>query len=176
MLRSKFNHVSKGDPRGKIMVMQIVVDVSWVGVGLDTQLIEVSVNQAMIGPDNGLAPNRRQAIIWTNHGTLLIEPLRTNLRRILMKIKQFSSKNALEYVDSKMVAIVSQTQLLWVWMTIYVYQKPGHKVSHICLYAAKIPVPTSYILFHSTYSSNWWPQCTFLWRELWLESPQMITD
>ena len=33
---------------------------------------------ANIGPNNGLSPNRRQAIIWTNAGILLIEPLKTN--------------------------------------------------------------------------------------------------
>ena len=32
-----------------------------------------------IGSDNGLSPGRRQAIIWTNAGMLLIEPLGTNL-------------------------------------------------------------------------------------------------
>ena len=128
------------------MVMQVVADVSWVGVMLDTQLIEVSVNQAMIGPDNGLAPNRWRAIIWTKHGILLTEPLRTNLREILMKIQKFSSKNAFEMLTVKWWPLhVSQTQLLWVWMTIYVYQKPGHKVSHICLYAAKVP---SYFIVH----------------------------
>ena len=33
---------------------------------------------AMIGSDNGLSPARRQAIIWTNAGILLIGPLGTN--------------------------------------------------------------------------------------------------
>ena len=31
-----------------------------------------------IGSDNGLSPGRRQAIIWTNPGILLIRPLGTN--------------------------------------------------------------------------------------------------
>ena len=31
-----------------------------------------------IGSDNGLSPDRRQAIIWTNDGILLIGPLETN--------------------------------------------------------------------------------------------------
>ena len=31
-----------------------------------------------IGSDNGLSPGRRQAIIWTNAGILLIWPLGTN--------------------------------------------------------------------------------------------------
>ena len=37
---------------------------------------------ANIGSDNGLAPYRRQAIIWTNAGILLIEPVGTNSNEI----------------------------------------------------------------------------------------------
>ena len=40
----------------------------------------------IIGPDNGLSPGRRQAIIWTNAGILLISPLGTNFDEILIKI------------------------------------------------------------------------------------------
>ena len=36
-------------------------------------------NLAIIVSDNGLSPGRRQAIIWTNAGILLIGPLGTNL-------------------------------------------------------------------------------------------------
>ena len=36
----------------------------------------------IIGSDNGLAPERRQTIIWTNDGLLLIGPLGTNLGEI----------------------------------------------------------------------------------------------
>ena len=39
-------------------------------------------NLTIIGPDNGLSPDRRQAIIRTNAGILLIEPLRTNFSEI----------------------------------------------------------------------------------------------
>ena len=45
-----------------------------------------------IGPDNGLSPGRCQAIIWTNAGILLIEPLGTNFRQILIAIQIFSFK------------------------------------------------------------------------------------
>ena len=45
----------------------------------------------IIGSDNGLSPDRRQAIIWTNAGILLIRPLGTNFSEILIKIPQFSS-------------------------------------------------------------------------------------
>ena len=39
-----------------------------------------------IGSDNGLSPGRRQAIIWTNAGMLLIGPLGTNFSEILIGI------------------------------------------------------------------------------------------
>ena len=42
-----------------------------------------------IGSDNGLSPDRRQAIIWTNGGISLIGPLGTNFREILAEIKTF---------------------------------------------------------------------------------------
>ena len=46
----------------------------------------------IIGSDNGLSPQRRQAIIWTNAGILLIGPLETNFSEILIKIQTFSLK------------------------------------------------------------------------------------
>ena len=46
----------------------------------------------IIVSDNGLSPGRRQAIIWTNTGILLNEPLGTNLSEILIEIRTFSFK------------------------------------------------------------------------------------
>ena len=46
----------------------------------------------IIGSDNGLSPDRRQAIIWTNAGILLIGPLGTKLSEILIAIHIFSFK------------------------------------------------------------------------------------
>ena len=43
-----------------------------------------------IGSDNGLLPGRRQAIIWTNVGILLIGPLGTNFSENLIEIYTFS--------------------------------------------------------------------------------------
>ena len=45
----------------------------------------------IIRSDNGLSPDRRQAIIWTNTG-LLIGPLGTNFSEILIEILTFSLK------------------------------------------------------------------------------------
>ena len=55
-------------------------------------------NLTIIGSDNGLSPGRRQAIIWTNAGILLIGPLGTNLSEIYifsfkkMHLKMLSGK------------------------------------------------------------------------------------
>ena len=46
----------------------------------------------IIDSDNGLLPGRRQAIIWTNVGILLIGPLGTNFNDILIGIELFSFK------------------------------------------------------------------------------------
>ena len=46
----------------------------------------------IIGSDNGLSPGRRQAIIWTNAGILLIGALETNVSENLIKIYTFSLK------------------------------------------------------------------------------------
>ena len=46
----------------------------------------------IIGSDNGLSPERRQAIIWTNAGLLLIGPRGTNFSEISIKISTFSFK------------------------------------------------------------------------------------
>ena len=42
------------------------------------------------GSDNGLSPERRQAIIWTNAGILLIGPLGTNFSEFLIVTHTFS--------------------------------------------------------------------------------------
>ena len=48
-----------------------------------------------IGSDTGLLPGRRQAIIQTNDGILLIEPLGTNLSEILIEIIRFYSRKCI---------------------------------------------------------------------------------
>ena len=60
-----------------------------------------------IGSDIGLSPIRRQAIIWTNTGILLIEPLGTKLCETLIEIHTFSLKDASETIVCEMAAILS---------------------------------------------------------------------
>ena len=49
-------------------------------------------NSLKPGSNNGLCPGRRQAIIWTNAGMLLIGPLGTNFSEILIENHTFSFK------------------------------------------------------------------------------------
>ena len=65
----------------------------------------------IIGSDNGLSPGRRQAIIWSNAGILLIGPFGTNFRDILIEIHiYFFREDALEIVVRKLVTILSRPQ------------------------------------------------------------------
>ena len=51
------------------------------------RVTHICVNKlTIIGSDNGLSPGRRQAIIWTNDGILLIGPLGTKCSEILIEI------------------------------------------------------------------------------------------
>ena len=68
-------------------------------------------NLTIIGSDNGLSPDRRQAIIWTNSGILLTGPLGTNFSEILIQnSKSFIQENAFESVVCEMAAILSRPQ------------------------------------------------------------------
>ena len=51
------------------------------------RVTHICVNKlTIIGSDNGLSPGRRQAIIWTNAGIVLIGPMGTNFSEILIEI------------------------------------------------------------------------------------------
>ena len=57
------------------------------------RVTQISVSKLTInGSDNALSPGRRQAVIWTTAGILLIGPLRTNFREILIEIYTFKFK------------------------------------------------------------------------------------
>ena len=65
----------------------------------------------IIGSVNGLSPGRRQAIIWTNDGIVLIWPLGTNFNEISIEVHTFSiKKDAFENIVWKMAAILSRPQ------------------------------------------------------------------
>ena len=67
------------------------------------------MNRISFGSYNGLSPDRRQAIIRTNAGILLIGPLETNFSEIWIEILTyiFIHENAFEKVVCEMAAILS---------------------------------------------------------------------
>ena len=66
-----------------------------------------------IGSDNGLSPGRRQAIIRTNAGILLIRPLGTHFSEFLSRNSNiFIQENAFESVVCEKADILSRPQ--WV--------------------------------------------------------------
>ena len=69
----------------------------------------------IIGSDNGLSPSRRQAIIWTIAGILLIRNLGTNFSEILSEIYTFSFKK----IHLKMASILSRPQCVNYRQTIF---------------------------------------------------------
>ena len=65
-----------------------------------------------IGSDNGLSPGRRQAIIWTNDGILLIQTLGTNFSEILSEILLiFIHENTSENIVCEMAVIFVQGEM-----------------------------------------------------------------
>ena len=65
------------------------------------QVTHICVSKLIIiGSDNGLSPERRQAIIWTIAGILLIGTLGTNFSQILSEIQTFSFKKMLLKMSS----------------------------------------------------------------------------
>ena len=68
-------------------------NLSWVEFTHWGRVTHICVSKlTIIGSDNGLSPDRRQAIIWTNPGLLLIGPFETNSSEILIGIHAFSFK------------------------------------------------------------------------------------
>ena len=66
---------------------------------------------AIIGLDNGLSPGRRQAIIWTDSGIVLIGPLRNKLQwNFIRHSYSFIKENALKNVVFEMASILSRPQ------------------------------------------------------------------
>ena len=68
-------------------------------------------NLAIIGSDNGLSPGRRQAIIWTSAGILLIRPLGTNFSELLIGIQTFSFRK----MHLKMSSYISLILVDGIW-------------------------------------------------------------
>ena len=82
----------------------------------------------IIGSDNGLLPERRQVIIWTNDGISLIGPLGTNFSEISIKIQTFSLKKMRLKISSVKCCsfrlglnVLNSTQQIHQWQDINIY-------------------------------------------------------
>ena len=74
-----------------LLIHGIIVNLCWLTHWGRVTHICVS-KLTIIGSDNGLPPDRQQAIIWSNAGILLIGPLGTNFGEISIEILTFSFK------------------------------------------------------------------------------------
>ena len=81
---AKTMYITYGTSEGRVMIDTLT---HW---GRVTHICVIELT--IIGSDNGLSPDRRQAIIWTNAGLLLFGPLGTNFSEILIEILTFSFK------------------------------------------------------------------------------------
>ena len=127
-----------------------------------------------IGSDNGLSPGRRQAIIWTNAGILLIRTLGTNFSEILSEICAFSFKK----MHLKMSSVkwrpfclglnVLNTYIVLVpmlWKSNWVFLKPNH-AAFSCYIFINIPIIILILLlfFKSIYHCLLYDSfCIYLW-------------
>ena len=91
-------------------------------------------NLTTIGSDNGLSPYRRQAIIWTNGGILLIGHIGTNLSEISIEILTFSFKKMrLKASSAKWRPFRLGLNVLTHW----------GRVTHACIYVGKLTIISS---------------------------------
>ena len=125
------------------------------------------VELAIIGSDNSLSPGRRQAIIWTNAGILLIGPLGTNFTVILIEILLFSFKkmrlkvssakwrpfclslNVLNLVskdDSLKLSLHKEPRIIFYWNHVFCRCFQVNYTRHISLFLGRFKL--KYILFY----------------------------
>ena len=80
-------------------ILQICILIHW------GRVTHICVSKlTIIGSDNGLSPDRCQAIIWINAGILLIGPLGTNFSET--KFIHFHSRKCMQKYRLKMAAIL----------------------------------------------------------------------
>ena len=106
----------------------------------------------IIGSDNGLSPGRRQAIIWTNAGLLLIRPLGTNFSEFLVKILIVSFKKMrLKESSAKRQPFCLGLNELNVWRLWYTVRTINKSKSVNLSHSEKMPCQYSISSW-----GNWW--------------------
>ena len=126
----------------------------------------------IIGSDNGVLPGRRQAIIWTNAGILLIWPKGTNFSEILNEIWSFSLKK----MHLNVSAILSRRQCVNTFnlangyrLCVFCkYLTHWGRVMHIYLRhrggSSLVPIMACHLLVPIHYLNKCW--CIFSWTLL----------
>ena len=94
----------------------------------------VSVNYAIIDSVNGLVPNKHQAIIWTNCGSMLIGCLGTTFSQIWIKIQHVHSmkwicicrlQNGSHFVSASIYQTISKQAEQLLYKSLYI-TAPGN--------------------------------------------------
>ena len=130
-------------------------------------------NLTIIGSDNGLSPGRRQAIIWTNVGMLLIGILGTNFSEIFIEIYAFSFKKMhLKRSSAKRRSVCLGVDLLTHWGLVTTHVMPNQSTQQVsdqplndCHFSSK------WIYTSCVFSSKWsflytiWLRC--IWSQHW---------
>ena len=94
-------------------------------------------NLTIIGSDNGLSPGRRQAIIWTNDGILLIRTFRIHFSEIVSEIHTYSFKKMHFKMSSGKwrPSCLGLNVLRWgaTWLEIHCITQKRHKSSMLSI-------------------------------------------
>ena len=135
------------------------------------QLMHIYVSRITnIGSDNGLSPGRRQAIIWTNVGILLIRTLRTNFSEILSAIHTFSFKKmhlkmssakwrpfCLCLIVLKDQCVVTMEAVMWALLALSHISSPGNSAVNVTwIYLLHVMLAQPCLCWRASMSSDWW--------------------
>ena len=101
----------------------------------------------LISSDNSLSPGRRQAIVWTNDGILLIRPLGTNFSEILSKIHTFSfNKMRLKVSSAKRRPFCFGLNVLIYVVTAAEYGNHAKRVYDVLIILRPLPCTCSLVI------------------------------
>ena len=120
---------------------------------------------ATTGSVNGLSSGRRQAIIWTNAGILLIAPLGTNFSEILIKIYAFSFNTMrLKMSSGKWRPFSLGLNVLTHWGLVVPYRTSdlGATLIHVMAWCQTVPSQNQYWLDFKCNSQQWTSVISFI--------------
>ena len=119
-------------------------------------------NLTIIVSDNGLSPYRRQAIIWTNAGILLIGPIGTYFSEILIEILTFSFKKMRLNVSS------AKRRPFCLGLNVLTQHTSRYYCSTNLVGRGRGAVARGFFRFDGFVSSRWWRSTSWFVTKLWL--------